>query len=380
MGMLIGIIGQKCPNYPSEEEHAVIEIHNLVKRYGDQAAVDHLDLTIEQGQVCGLLGLNGAGKTTTMNMITGYLAPTEGQIIINGHDILEEAEEAKRCVGYLPDQPPLYLDMTVTEYLNFCARLKLLPKQKREAQIQESMALTGLTEVAGRLIKNLSKGYRQRVGLAQAILGSPDIIILDEPTDGLDPRQINEMLALIRRLGEEHTVILSSHKLSEVQVACDRIVILHQGKKVADGLASDLERQLSGNTKLSLIARGEVDQVEQVLKQVKGLSDLQLTSDDSQVTVTLEYAPDIDPREDLFFAFAKARIPLIELKATTASLEQVFLSLTGGDEAVLEEESQDPQQSEPPDDQAPDAPAPEEVIELTLEEDTPMSGEEDSEL
>ena len=358
----------------------MIEIHNLVKRYGDQAAVDHLDLTIEQGQVCGLLGLNGAGKTTTMNMITGYLAPTEGQIIINGHDILEEPEQAKQCVGYLPDQPPLYLDMTVLEYLNFCARLKLLPKQDRTAQIQQSMALTGLTEVSGRLIKNLSKGYRQRVGLAQAILGSPDIIILDEPTDGLDPRQINEMLALIRRLGEEHTVILSSHKLSEVQVACDRIVILHQGKKVADGMASDLERQLSGNTKLSLIARGEVDQVEQVLKQVKGLSDLQLTSDDSQVTVKLEYAPDADPREDLFFAFAKARIPLIELKATTASLEQVFLSLTGGDEAVLEEESQDPQQSEPPDDQAPDAPAPEEVIDLTLEEDTPMSGEEDSEL
>ena len=357
----------------------MIEIHNLVKRYGDQAAVDHLDLTIEQGQVCGLLGLNGAGKTTTMNMITGYLAPTEGQIIINGHDILEEPEQAKRCVGYLPDQPPLYLDMTVLEYLNFCARLKLLPKQDRTAQIQQSMALTGLTEVAGRLIKNLSKGYRQRVGLAQAILGKPDIIILDEPTDGLDPRQINEMLALIRQLGQEHTVILSSHKLSEVQVACDRIVILHQGKKVADGMASDLERQLSGNTKLSLIARGGADAVAQVLKPLEGLSDLRLSADGDQVKVKLEYASGTDPREKIFFAFAKAGIPLIELKATTASLEQVFLSLTGGEDAETEAGSQDQEPSESQDPTSA-APAPEESPEDSSAEDAPMSGEEDSEL
>lgn len=357
----------------------MIEIHNLVKRYGDQAAVDHLDLTIEQGQVCGLLGLNGAGKTTTMNMITGYLAPTEGQIIINGHDILEEPEQAKRCVGYLPDQPPLYLDMTVLEYLNFCARLKLLPKQDRTAQIQQSMALTGLTEVSGRLIKNLSKGYRQRVGLAQAILGKPDIIILDEPTDGLDPRQINEMLALIRQLGKEHTVILSSHKLSEVQVACDRIVILHQGKKVADGMASDLERQLSGNTKLSLIARGEADAVAQVLEPLEGLSDLRLSADGDQVKVKLEYASGTDPREKIFFAFAKAGIPLIELKATTASLEQVFLSLTGGEDAETEAGSQDQEPSESQDPTSA-APAPEESPEDSSAEDAPMSGEEDSEL
>lgn len=357
----------------------MIEIHNLVKRYGDQAAVDHLDLTIEQGQVCGLLGLNGAGKTTTMNMITGYLAPTEGQIIINGHDILEEPEQAKRCVGYLPDQPPLYLDMTVLEYLNFCARLKLLPKQDRTAQIQQSMALTGLTEVSGRLIKNLSKGYRQRVGLAQAILGKPDIIILDEPTDGLDPRQINEMLALIRQLGKEHTVILSSHKLSEVQVACDRIVILHQGKKVADGMACDLERQLSGNTKLSLIARGGADAVAQVLEPLEGLSDLRLSTDGDQVKVKLEYASGTDPREKIFFAFAKAGIPLIELKATTASLEQVFLSLTGGEDAETEAGSQDQEPSESQDPTSA-APAPEESPEDSSAEDAPMSGEEDSEL
>lgn len=315
----------------------MIEIHNLVKRYGDQAAVDHLDLTIEQGQVCGLLGLNGAGKTTTMNMITGYLAPTEGQIVINGHDILEEPEEAKRCVGYLPDQPPLYLDMTVLEYLRFCARLKLLPKGERDGQIRKAMELTGLTEVSGRLIKNLSKGYRQRVGLAQAILGTPDIVILDEPTDGLDPRQINEMLELIRQLGKEHTVILSSHKLSEVQVACDRIVILHQGKKVADGLAEELESQLSGNTKLTLTAHGQRAAVEQVLQGVSGLQDIQLSGEDGAVTARMEYPHGSDPREALFFAFAGAGIPLVELKAATASLEQVFLSLTQDEAGVCAE-------------------------------------------
>ena len=365
------------PNYPSEEEHAVIEIHNLVKRYGNQAAVDHLDLTIEQGQVCGLLGLNGAGKTTTMNMITGYLAPTEGQIVINGHDILEEPEQAKRCVGYLPDQPPLYLDMTVSEYLHFCAQLKLLPKQQRADQIQKAMELTALTEVSGRLIKNLSKGYRQRVGLAQAILGSPDIIILDEPTDGLDPRQINEMLELIRQLGREHTVILSSHKLSEVQVACDRIVILHQGKKVADGLAEELENQLSGNTKLTLTARGNQGAVEQILSGVDGLSNLSLSDKNGDVTAQMEYAPDTDPREDLFFAFAAAGVPLVELNITTASLEQVFLSLTQ-DESGTADQTDSPESAAPEESLLSQTEAPEEP-DLSPVQDAEASGEEASE-
>ncbi len=358
----------------------MIEIHNLVKRYGDQAAVDHLDLTIEQGQVCGLLGLNGAGKTTTMNMITGYLAPTEGQIVINGHDILEEPEQAKRCVGYLPDQPPLYLDMTVSEYLLFCAQLKLLPKQQRADQIQKAMELTALTEVSGRLIKNLSKGYRQRVGLAQAILGSPDIIILDEPTDGLDPRQINEMLELIRQLGREHTVILSSHKLSEVQVACDRIVILHQGKKVADGLAEELENQLSGNTKLTLTARGERAAVERILSGVDGLSNLSLSDKNGDVTAQMEYAPGTDPREDLFFAFAAAGTPLVELNVTTASLEQVFLSLTQDEAGTADQtdspESAAPEESLPSQTEVPEVP---EEPDLSPVQDAEASGEEASE-
>ena len=266
----------------------MIEIHDLVKRYGAQTAVDHLNLTIEAGQVCGLLGLNGAGKTTTMNMITGYLAPTEGQIIVNGHDILEEAEEAKRCIGYLPDQPPLYTDMTVSEYLNFCAQLKQLPKAEQATHIQKAVELTGLQEISGRLIRNLSKGYRQRVGLAQAILGLPEIIILDEPTDGLDPRQINEMLALIRTLGEEHTVILSSHKLSEVQMACDRIVILHQGRVIADGQPEELEQQLNAAATLTLTALADRAQVESVLAGIDGIGNVTLSGEDGQVTAQLE--------------------------------------------------------------------------------------------
>ena len=325
----------------------MIEIHDLVKRYGAQTAVDHLDLTIEAGQVCGLLGLNGAGKTTTMNMITGYLAPTEGQIIVNGHDILEEAEEAKRCIGYLPDQPPLYTDMTVSEYLNFCAQLKQLPKAERAEHIQKAVELTGLQEVSGRLIRNLSKGYRQRVGLAQAILGLPEIIILDEPTDGLDPRQINEMLALIRTLGEEHTVILSSHKLSEVQMACDRIVILHQGRVIADGQPEELEQQLNAAATLTLTALADRAQVESVLAGIDGIGNVTLSGEDGQITVQLEYTPADDPRQAIFFAFADARLPLIELKTTTASLEQVFLSLTQEDAPQTEESTLDDAASDP---------------------------------
>ncbi len=325
----------------------MIEIYDLVKRYGAQTAVDHLDLTIEAGQVCGLLGLNGAGKTTTMNMITGYLAPTEGQIIVNGHDILEETEEAKRCIGYLPDQPPLYTDMTVSEYLNFCAQLKQLPKAERAEHIQKAVELTGLQEVSGRLIRNLSKGYRQRVGLAQAILGLPEIIILDEPTDGLDPRQINEMLALIRTLGEEHTVILSSHKLSEVQMACDRIVILHQGRVIADGQPEELEQQLNAAATLTLTALADRAQVESVLAGIDGIGNVTLSGEDGQITVQLEYTPADDPRQAIFFAFADARLPLIELKTTTASLEQVFLSLTQEDAPQTEESTLDDAASDP---------------------------------
>ena len=204
----------------------VIEVKNLVKDYGGHLAVDHLSFAIEDGQIYGFLGPNGAGKSTTMNIMAGYLGATEGQVCINGHDILEDAEEAKRCIGYLPELPPLYVDMTVDEYLKFAAELKRIPKKEQEESIEQAAAMAKLSDVRGRLIRNLSKGYRQRVGLAQAMLGMPPVIILDEPTVGLDPKQIIEIRDLIRDLGKKHTVILSSHILSEVSAVCDHILII----------------------------------------------------------------------------------------------------------------------------------------------------------
>ena len=211
----------------------MIEVENLVKRYGDHLAVDHLSFHVEPGKIYGFLGPNGAGKSTTMNIMTGYIAATEGTVKINGHDIIKDAEEAKKCIGYLPEIPPLYQDMTVREYLHFVAELKKIPKSERETQLREIMDLTIITDMEGRLIKNLSKGYKQRVGLAQAVLGYPEVIILDEPTVGLDPKQIIEIRDLIKKLGEKHTVILSSHILSEVQAVCDEIMIISKGHLVA---------------------------------------------------------------------------------------------------------------------------------------------------
>lgn len=211
----------------------MIEISNLVKKYGDHIAVDHLSLTVEPGKIYGLLGPNGAGKSTTMNIVTGYIGADGGTVKINGYDIFAQPEEAKKCIGYLPEIPPLYVDMTVYEYLKFVAELKKLDRKKRKEMIADAMDMTGITEVKNRLIKNLSKGYRQRVGFAQALLGYPEIIILDEPTVGLDPKQIIEIRELIKKLGEKHTVILSSHILSEISAVCDHVFIISKGKLVA---------------------------------------------------------------------------------------------------------------------------------------------------
>ena len=222
----------------------MIEVENLVKRYGGHLAVDHLSFTVEKGCVCGFLGPNGAGKSTTMNMMTGYLAPTEGEVRVDGHSVTQDPAGAKACIGYLPEQPPLYVDMTVREYLEFAAGLKRIPGGERAAQLDRILEMTRTADVSGRLIRNLSKGYRQRVGLAQALIGFPHILILDEPTVGLDPKQILEIRALIRELAQEHTVILSSHILSEVQEVCDHIFIIHHGRLVAQGTPAQLEREL----------------------------------------------------------------------------------------------------------------------------------------
>ena len=241
-----------------KEAFSVIEINNLVKKYGDHVAVDDLSLTVEPGKIYGFLGPNGAGKSTTMNIITGYLGATSGEVKINGHDIFKEPEEAKKCIGYLPEIPPLYVDMTVREYLDFVAELKKLEKSLRKRYVEEAMDTTGITDVGNRMIRNLSKGYRQRVGFAQAILGYPDIIILDEPTVGLDPKQIIEIRELIKKLGEKHTVILSSHILTEISAVCDHVFIISKGKLVASDATENLVSLISGVQEIEVTVRTDV--------------------------------------------------------------------------------------------------------------------------
>ena len=247
----------------------MIEVKNLVKKYGNHLAVDHLNFTIEEGHIYGFLGPNGAGKSTTMNIMTGYLGATEGEVLINGHDILKEPEEAKKQIGYLPELPPLYMDMTVREYMEFAAELKKIPKEKRAESIEDVEKLVKIKDVEKRLIKNLSKGYRQRVGLAQAVLGFPEIIILDEPSVGLDPKQIIEIRELIRKLAKKHTVILSSHILAEVREVCDYIMIISKGKLVASDTPENLERYLGESGLIEIETRTEASKVKEVLKNVR---------------------------------------------------------------------------------------------------------------
>ena len=312
---------------------SLVEVQNLVKRYGNRSAVDHLSFTVEDGQIFGFLGPNGAGKSTTMNIMTGYLAATEGTVLIDGHDVCEEPEAARRCIGYLPEQPPLYPDMTVLEYLQFCAELKQIPKAEQENQIGQAVSMTHLEDQTRRLIRNLSKGFRQRVGLAQAILGFPKVIILDEPTVGLDPRQVVEIRELIHSLAKEHTVILSSHILSEIQAVCDKVLIIRKGKFVTCDTPDALEGKLSANDRLELLAKGTREAAESVLKTVEGITSHTLT-DVTPDTVRIKVGTDGDRREALFYAFAQARCPLLELRSRMASLEDVFLDLTDEDDGV----------------------------------------------
>lgn len=309
----------------------MIEVRDLVKMYGSHMAVDHLSFTIEKGKIYGFLGPNGAGKSTTMNIMTGYLGATEGSVQINGHDILQEPEAAKKSIGYLPEVPPLYLEMTVEEYLEFAAELKKIPKDEREEQIREVIRLTKLADVKDRLIQNLSKGYRQRAGLAQAILGFPEILILDEPTVGLDPKQIIEIRELIRRLAKEHTVILSSHILAEVREVCDYIMIISRGRLVASDTPENLERKMGDAGHIELQARADKEQVSEVLKTIPEIARTKFTSKDGITAVKLESRDGADIREKLFWAFAEHKIGLLTLSQEKISLEEIFLELTQND-------------------------------------------------
>ena len=323
----------------------MIEVKNLTKRYGKHLAVDDLSFTVEKGQIYGFLGPNGAGKSTTMNIMTGYLGATSGEILINGHDILREPQEAKKCIGYLPEQPPLYMEMTVWEYLNFAAELKKIPKDEVKKQIEKVAKLTRLEEVQNRLIHNLSKGYKQRVGLAQAILGFPEIIILDEPTVGLDPKQIIEIRELIRTLAKNHTVILSSHILAEVREVCDYIMIIAKGKLAASDTPENL---MSGTGHVELEAKTSMEKARAILKEIPQISKAEYQEETKEsVTVRIESEGQSDIREQLFFAFAKEGIPLLTLKLNKSTLEDIFLELTQGDKAQGSDsaESQDFQEN-----------------------------------
>ena len=293
----------------------MIEISNLVKKYGDHVAVDNLSLTIEPGKIYGLLGPNGAGKSTTMNILTGYIGATSGTVKINGYDILDQPEEAKKCVGYLPELPPLYMDMTVAEYLKFVAELKKIEKKKRKEMINDAMEMTGVFDVSERLIKNLSKGYRQRVGFAQAVLGYPQIIILDEPTVGLDPKQIIEIRELIKKLGENHTVILSSHILTEISAVCDHVFIISKGKLVASDATENLINLMSTEQNIDIIAKCDEAVARQVIENVSDVKEVKFEQpeEDDTVKFVVRTQKGCDIREGLFKAFCDRNITLLEM-------------------------------------------------------------------
>ena len=325
----------------------MIEVNNLVKRYGDHTAVDHLSFKIEKGKIYGFLGPNGAGKSTTMNMITGYIASTEGTVRIDGHDILEEPEAAKKCIGYLPEQPPLYFDMNVLEYMKFVADLKKIPKDKKATMIEEVMDMVKISDMRNRLIKNLSKGYRQRVGLAEAIMGYPEVIILDEPTVGLDPKQIIEIRTLIKDLKKKHTVILSSHILSEVSAVCDYVLIISHGKLVASDTPENLGKLAEGSNTLEMLIKGEKSQIKQALESIEGVNSVTIEKDEKQnlwsAKVSTEENNDI--REKVFYKMSDINSPIYEMKSKKVSLEEIFLELTASEKPASASEDDTDQKS-----------------------------------
>lgn len=317
----------------------MIEISHLTKKYGKHTAVDDLSLTIEPGHIYGFLGPNGAGKSTTMNIITGYIATTEGSVKINGFDIYKDAIKAKKNIGYLPEIPPLYPDMTVLEYLTFVAELKQIPKKERDEVVDEACITTGVSDVAGRLIRNLSKGYKQRVGLAGAILGKPEIIILDEPTVGLDPAQIIEIRELIAELGKEHTVILSSHILTEISAVCDYVFIISKGKLVASDSTEKLLAQMSGSQEIELVIEGEKDitNVFTKLDQVESVSILP-ANEPNTTHIRISSKSEDDIRSDIFKTAVENGLIILKTQTISKSLEDVFLELTDADMVEADEE------------------------------------------
>lgn len=312
----------------------MIEVTNLVRRYGPHVAVDHASFTIQKGEIVGFLGPNGAGKSTTMNILTGYLSATEGTVRVDGQDILEFPTEIKRKIGYLPENPPLYQDMTVREFLSFAGEIKGIPKKDRGETMNRIMETVGVNDVSKRLIKNLSKGYKQRVGLAQAMIGDPQALILDEPTAGLDPIQILEIRDLISELGKDRTIILSSHILPEVSAVCRRVLIIDKGKIVADDSPQNLARRILGGNHILLRLDAAESAVSNALENISSVTKLEFRESQEPGTVETiaEAAEDTDIRRDLFKALSAANIPILMMRSVDVSLEDIFLNLTTKEE------------------------------------------------
>ena len=329
----------------------MIHVQHLTKYYGDVLALNDLSFDIEEGHVYGFLGPNGAGKTTTMNIMTGCLSATSGQVTIGGYDIFEDANKAKRLIGYLPEQPPLYLNETPEEYLRFVGEAKGLKGEELAQQMDEVMEQVNIQGVKHRRISDLSKGYKQRVGIAQALLGNPKVIILDEPTVGLDPIQIIEIRDLIKQLGREHTVILSSHILSEVQAICDQILIIAHGKLMAFDTPERLEHSLLSANEITFVTDAGMEQTQEILATLPQISDLQLQPKNGAL-VAGRFKPNSDDAyaaRQLFFAFADKGQALLELTAKRASLEDIFLELTDSTSAQpAEQPSAEHEQEEKP--------------------------------
>lgn len=315
----------------------MIEVQDVSKFYGPHTAVDHASFSVGKGEIVGFLGPNGAGKSTTMNILTGYLSASTGTVTIDGDNVLEYPERVKSKLGYLPEQPPVYLDMTVDEYLRFVCRIKKVPKNEVADRIQAGLERVGIADVHGRLIKNLSMGYRQRVGLAQALMGNPEVLILDEPTVGLDPHQIIEIRDLIRSLGEEHTVILSSHILPEVSAVCRRIIIIHEGRIVADGTPETLSQSVVDQGTIHARVAGSEEAVRNALSKLGSVQSLDFIPaeepDSVQVKIATEGGTDI--RKELFYALSDAKLPLLQLRTENMTLEDIFLKITMGEKEAV---------------------------------------------
>ena len=326
----------------------MISVKHLTKCYGEFTAVDDLSFEIDEGHVYGFLGPNGAGKSTTMNIITGCLSATSGQVTIDGHDIFEEPKEAKRAIGYLPEIPPLYTNETPEEYLKFVAEAKGLKGKEMDRQIEGVISQTRIQNVRKRLISKLSKGYRQRVGIAQALLGNPKVIILDEPTVGLDPIQIIEIRDLIKSLKKKHTVILSSHILSEVSAACDYVLIISHGKLVASDTPENLGKLAEGSNTLNLLVKGDKDHIRIALGQISDIKDIKIedAKEEHAWNVMLSTKEDMDIREEVFFKMADAHCPILEMQSKKVSLEEIFLELTEDDKKKKNEKETDKKEGE----------------------------------